>query len=277
LTTHVDTVSRFEWPARAFFGLLLAGSALAAVYAGGVIFASLVAVLAFACAREWHRLVGGARYALPAIATCVSTCAALAWVLTGSAPMWSICFLAVGSVVAAVLARTGGASALWNGVGVLYLGLPALSLVALRVLAAHGMAVVLIIFFTVWITDTGALAGGRFIGGPKLIPRLSPNKTWAGFLAGTVLSVSVVTLVLALRGARVWEAVLLVLALAVSGHGGDLFESWVKRRMGCKDSGGLIPGHGGVLDRLDSTLFAAPLAAALVFVFGLDPLCGGHP
>jgi len=277
LTAGADTVGRFEWPMRAFFGLVLAGSALAAAYAGGVVFASLVAILAFACAREWHRLVGGARYALPTIATCVSTGAALAWLFTGFAPMWSVCFLAIGSAAAAVFARTGGASALWNAAGVVYIGLPALSLVALRVLAAHGIAVVLIVFFTVWVTDTGALAGGRFIGGPKLIPQLSPNKTWAGFMVGTILSVSVVTLFLALRGARVWEAVLLVLALAVSGHGGDLFESWVKRRMGCKDSGGLIPGHGGVLDRLDSTLFAAPLAAALVFVFGLDPLCGGHP
>jgi phosphatidate cytidylyltransferase len=170
-----------------------------------------------------------------------------------------------------------GASPFWNGLGALYIGLPALSLAALRVLAAHGTAAVLLIFFTVWIADTGALAGGRLVGGPKLVPRLSPNKTWAGFVMGTVLSILVVGVFLGLRGGRIWEVVLLVLALAIAGHGGDLFESWVKRRMGCKDSGGLIPGHGGILDRLDSTLFAAPLAALLVFAFGVDPLCGGHP
>jgi phosphatidate cytidylyltransferase len=277
LTIGVDTASRFEWPARALFGVLLAGSALAAIFAGGKVFAVLVAVLAFACAREWHRLVGRARYALPTIATCAATGAALLWAVLASAPLWSVGFLAIGSLAAAILARMTGASPIWNGLGVFYIGLPALSLVALRVLAVHGIAAVLLVFFTVWIADTGALAGGRFIGGPKLVPRLSPNKTWAGFVLGTFLSISVVGLFLGLRGGRIWEVVLLVLALAIAGHGGDLFESWVKRQMGCKDSGGLIPGHGGVLDRLDSTLFAAPLAALLVFAFGVDPLCGGHP
>jgi phosphatidate cytidylyltransferase len=266
-----------EWPARALFGVLLAGIALGALYAGGAVFGLLVAVLAFGCAREWHRLVGGTHYMLPSLATCASIGAALIWVVLASAPAWSVSLLIAGSISAASLARLKGTSAVWNGIGALYIGVPALSLVALRVQAVHGIAALLIIFFTVWITDTGALAGGRFIGGPKLVPQLSPNKTWAGFLVGTALSVSAVTSLLALRGARVWEVALLVLTLAIAGHAGDLFESWVKRRMGCKDSGGLIPGHGGVLDRLDSTLFAAPLAAFLVFVLGVDPLCGGHP
>ena len=277
MTTGVDTASRLEWPARALFGVLLAGIALGALYAGGAVFALLVAALAFGCAREWHRLVGGTYYMLPALATCASIGAALIWVVLAPAPAWSVSLLISGSILAAGLGRLRGTSAVWNGIGALYIGLPALSLVALRVQAVHSIAAVLLIFFTVWTTDTGALAGGRFIGGPKLVPRLSPNKTWAGFLVGTALSVSAVTTLLALRGARVWEVALLVLTLAIAGQAGDLFESWVKRRMGCKDSGGLIPGHGGVLDRLDSTLFAAPLAAFLVFVLGVDPLCGGHP
>ncbi|HEX4158632.1 MAG TPA: phosphatidate cytidylyltransferase [Rhizomicrobium sp.] len=277
MTAGSDTAGRFEWPARALFGVLLAGSALGAIFAGGDVFAALVAGLAFAAAREWHRLMGGRRYALPAIATCVAIGAAISWAVLIPGSLWPVWTLAIGSVAAAFLARVSGVSFLWNGLGTLYLGLPALSLVALRLQALHGIAAVLIVFLTVWIADTGALAGGRFIGGPKLVPRLSPNKTWAGFLVGTTLSVLVVSLCLVLRGGRPWQAVLLVLALSVAGHGGDLFESWAKRRMGRKDSGGLIPGHGGVLDRLDSTLFAAPLAALLVFVFGLDPLCGGHP
>jgi phosphatidate cytidylyltransferase len=276
LTAGVDGTSRFEWSARALFGLLLAVSAVTAIFAGGRIFAVLVAALAFACAREWHRLVGGARFALPAIATCAATGAALLWVILSSAPALSVWFLAVGSIASAILARLTGGPPLWAGVGALYIGLPALSLVALRILAVHGTAAVLLVFFTVWIADTSALAGGRVIGGPKLVPRLSPKKTWAGFLVGTFLSVALVGLFLGSRGGRIWEVVPLVLSIALAGHGGDLFESWVKRQMGRKDSGGLIPGHGGVLDRLDSTLFAAPLVALFVFVFGLDPLCGGH-
>jgi phosphatidate cytidylyltransferase len=80
----------------------------------------------------------------------------------------------------------------------------------------------------------------------------------------------------ALSGGTIWKAALLGLVLAMAGHIGDLFESWMKRRAGRKNSGDLIPGHGGVLDRIDSTLFAAPVAAVLVFVFGLDLLSGGH-
>ena len=257
--------------------MLLAGCALAAVIAGGEVFAVLVAVLVFVCAREWHRLVGGPRYALPTVATCVATGAAILWAVVVPASPWALWFLVIGALAAAILGGVSGSSYFWNGLGPIYLGVPSLSLVALRVSAPHGIAAVMLVFLTVWISDTGALAGGRFFGGPKLVPQLSPNKTWAGFLTGTFLSVALLAIYVWLKGGRFWEAALLVLALALAGHAGDLFESWVKRRMGQKDSGGLIPGHGGVLDRLDSTLFAAPLAATLVFLFGLDPLCGGHP
>lgn len=273
----MDTAGRFEWPARAVFGLLLAGSALGAIYAGGKVFAVLVAFLAFATAREWHRMVGGPRFAVPVFATSVASAAAILLSVLSPGSLWPVWLLLCGCVVTGLLARLAGVSPLWNGLGPLYIGLPALSLVALRLQAVHGVAAVLLVFFTVWISDTGALAGGRLIGGPKLVPSLSPKKTWAGFLVGTALSVLIVGLCIVLRGGRFWQAFALVLALALAGHAGDLFESWVKRRMGCKDSGGLIPGHGGVLDRLDSTLFAAPLAACLVFLFGLDPLCGGFP
>jgi phosphatidate cytidylyltransferase len=277
LPSGVETAGGIEWPARALFGLLLAGSAVAAIFAGGEVFAILVAALAFAAAREWHRLVGGARYALPATITCIAIGAALLCAVLLPASLWPVWLLVLGSISAAFASMMSGGSLLWSGIGPLYLGLPSLSLVALRVQSPRGIAAVLLVLFTVWIADTGALAAGRLIGGPKLVPRLSPNKTWAGFLAGTLLSVVVVGLFLGIRGGRVWEAALLALALALAGHAGDLFESWVKRQMGCKDSGGLIPGHGGVLDRLDSTLFAAPLAALFVFLFGLDPLCGGYP
>jgi phosphatidate cytidylyltransferase len=270
-------LGKFEWPARALFGLLLAATALAAIFAGGQVFAALVAVLAFACAREWHRMVGGPRYAVVVVTTTLAFCGAMVCTLWASPPLWPVGLLALGSAVTAICATKTGASALWNAGGTLYIGIAALALVALRVDAPHGALAIVVVFLAVWTADTGALAGGSLLGGPKLVPRLSPNKTWSGLVSGTLFPVFAVALFIGIHGGAVWKAALLGLVLALAGHAGDLFESWVKRRVGRKNSGGLIPGHGGVLDRLDSTLFAAPLAALLVFMFGLDPLCGGHP
>ncbi|MGH6877397.1 MAG: phosphatidate cytidylyltransferase [Rhizomicrobium sp.] len=273
----LETAGKLEWPVRALFGVLLAATALTGIFAGAYVFATLVAFLGFACAREWHRMVGGPRYLLPVTATIVALGAAVACAVTASGSLWPVWFLGFGSMAAALTAGVSGASPLWNGAGTLYLGIPALSLVLLRTQAPHGSVAVVVVFLAVWVADSGALAGGKLVGGPKFAPRLSPNKTWAGFVAGTVLSAAAVALFVELHGGRWWEAAVLGLGLALAGHGGDLFESWVKRRVGRKNSGGLIPGHGGILDRLDSTLYAAPLAAVLVFVFGFDPLCGGHP
>ena len=274
--TTADAAGRLEWPIRALFGALLAGCAVAALLAGGIVFAALVGLIAVAAAREWHRMVGGAHFA-PPMATVLSVVAALISAEFARHSLWPVWLVAMGSILTALSASSSGASPLWNGVGTLYVGVPALALVALRNDTRAGIAAALVVFVAVWAADTGALLGGRFLRGPKLIPTLSPNKTWAGFLVGTVLSMGAVALYVGSRGGKMWEAALLGLSLALAGHCGDLFESWIKRRGGRKDSGGLIPGHGGVLDRIDSTLFAAPLAALLVFVFGLDPLCGGHP
>jgi phosphatidate cytidylyltransferase len=133
------------------------------------------------------------------------------------------------------------------------------------------------LFVAIWAADTGALLGGRLLRGPKLFPSLSPNKTWAGFLVGSLAAAVCVGFYIAVIGGRPAEGAFVGIALALAGHAGDLFESWLKRRVGRKNSGGLIPGHGGVLDRIDSILFAAPLAALGVLMLGFDPLCGGHP
>jgi phosphatidate cytidylyltransferase len=264
-----------EWSERALFGVPLAGLALAATFAGGPYFAVFIGIVAFAAVREWHRMVSGPRYAFAIAASAIAIAASLGCVLIVRNSQWPLWLLAGGGVLAALCAS--GARPLSNGLGTLYVGVPALSLVALRTHAPQGAWAVLVLFVAVWAADTGALVWGRFLGGPKLFPALSPNKTWAGFIAGTISASAAVTLFVMLFGGRLWQAALLGLVLAITGHSGDLFESWVKRRVGRKNSGGLIPGHGGVLDRVDSTLFAAPLAAVLVFVFGLDLLCGGHP
>jgi phosphatidate cytidylyltransferase len=133
------------------------------------------------------------------------------------------------------------------------------------------MHLVLGIFIAVWLADTGALIGGRLIGGPKLAPKLSPNKTWAGFITGTIAAGIAEAVYVAFLGDSPLSGAIFGIALGLFGHAGDLFESWVKRHFRAKDSGTLIPGHGGVLDRVDSLLLAAPACAIVVTVFGFSP------
>jgi phosphatidate cytidylyltransferase len=272
-----ETADRYEWPARAVFGTLLAASAIGAAVAGGYVFAGFVALVTAVAAREWHRMFSGARYALPIAATAGAIVLALASAIILPGTLWPVWILVIGGMAAALSAWAQGSSPVWNGLGTLYLGVPGLALVLLRTGLQRGLATAFVLFVAVWAADTGALAGGRLLQGPKLIPTLSPNKTWSGLLVGTVAAAACVGLYVALIGGRPVEGALVGAGLALGGHAGDLFESWLKRRVGRKNSGGLIPGHGGVLDRIDSILFAAPLAAFGVFVLGLDPLCGGHP
>jgi phosphatidate cytidylyltransferase len=118
---------------------------------------------------------------------------------------------------------------------------------------------------------------GNLVGGPKLAPVLSPNKTWSGTVGGVAAAAIASAVFIAVIGGDPARAALFGAALSVVAHLGDLFESWVKRRFHLKNSGALIPGHGGVLDRIDSTLAAALALQIAVFVFGLDPLFGARP
>ncbi|MFP5329304.1 MAG: phosphatidate cytidylyltransferase [Alphaproteobacteria bacterium] len=158
-----------------------------------------------------------------------------------------------------------GWGAAWYLSGFAYALLSAVSLLWVRDRADNGIALVLWVFILVWSVDIGAYFAGRAIGGPKLAPAVSPNKTWAGFYGGIVAAAL-------LSGA--WalfsglSPVLLLLAplFAVASQGGDLFESWMKRRAGLKDSGRWLPGHGGVFDRLDGLLPVAILTALAVLL-----------
>jgi phosphatidate cytidylyltransferase len=265
-----------EWPLRAFSGLLLALAVLGSNFAGTYFFAAFVGLIALAGAREWHRMTcGGQSYALEILFTGAAIILALAILVSTTHPAWAAGILAGGALLSALAAYRHGNSVRWNGAGPIYVGVPALCLAALR--GAHGPWVIIGLFITIWSADTGALVFGRFVGGPKLAPGLSPNKTWAGILGGILAPAASLAMYILLLGGSGWSAVFLAVLLALAAHAGDLFESWLKRRVGLKNSGGLIPGHGGVLDRIDSTLFVVPLAAVLVFVFGVDLLCGAHP
>ena len=271
-----------DWVLRPVFGLLLAGLALAAMIGGGAWFAAFIAVVTIAGVREWHRMVRHGRYLHYVVIGALAIAAALALpvVQAGIYPELPLplalalaVLLGAGAVDAAV-AAAAGVPVLWQAAGPLYLGIPAIALYAMRDVPGHGLWLVLMLFLAVWSTDTGALVTGKLIGGPKLAPVLSPNKTWAGFAGGTMLAAATVSgAMLALGGSAVRGA-LFGAVLAMVAHVGDLFESWVKRRVGRKNSGHLIPGHGGVLDRIDSILFAAPAAAAFVFAFGAGSIFG---
>ena len=172
-----------------------------------------------------------------------------------------------GALVAGLIAWRLGASPLWIGLGAAYLALPALALIWLRGLPQLGLQIVVWLLVVVWTTDILAYLVGRNVGGPRLAPSISPGKTWSG-LCGGVLAAALAGAVTAwaIGSERLLHAAGLGGLLAIVSQIGDLIESALKRRAGVKDSGTLIPGHGGVLDRLDGLILAAPVLALLGLV-----------
>jgi phosphatidate cytidylyltransferase len=255
---------------RTLSALVLAPPALLAAWAGGYPFAALVALAAALMCWEWHIMVVGRFLAAGRVA---SVGCLLAAFLAVSLPVLALAVVAAVALATAVLAESGGPSLawrvrLWLGGGVLYAGLPTVALVWLRG-AADGGATVAWLLLAVWATDIGAYAFGRMIGGPLLLPAVSPKKTWAGLVGGMACSGLVGLLAALYLGLGHIMAVTLASGLlAVVAQIGDLFESWVKRRYGVKDSSNIIPGHGGVLDRVDGLLTAAVAVAALTLASG---------
>jgi phosphatidate cytidylyltransferase len=158
-----------------------------------------------------------------------------------------------------------GSSALLSTMGVFYVGLPAVSLIWFRNDPLYGLSAVLLILVTVWATDTGAYFAGRMIGGPRLWPRISPNKTWSGLIGGVSAAGIAAAALAALMtgGVPVGRAAFLGVVLGLVSQAGDLAESALKRERGVKDASGLIPGHGGFMDRVDGLVVAATVAAAI--------------
>ena len=153
--------------------------------------------------------------------------------------------------------------------GLAYIALAGAALLWLRRDPIAGRADVLFLLLVVWAGDIGAYLIGRWIGGPRLAPRISPGKTWSGAAGGLLAAVAAGLLAAhVLSDAATWRAVAVAAVLSVVAQAGDLLESFVKRRLQVKDSGQLIPGHGGLFDRLDSMLAAAPVAALLALTLG---------
>jgi phosphatidate cytidylyltransferase len=153
--------------------------------------------------------------------------------------------------------------------GWLYVVLAGVALLWLRADPVAGRADLLFLLLIIWAGDTGAYLFGRWVGGPRLAPRISPGKTWSGALGGVLAAVAFGLIAAQmLSDVANWRAMVIAAGLSVVAQAGDLLESFVKRRLEVKDSGQLIPGHGGLFDRLDSILAAAPVAALLALFVG---------
>ena len=241
--------------------LLLAPLVLAVLYVGYPAFDLLVAAAVAVMAWEWARLCSRGRFGLSGFvftATVVAAVGVAAIGLHGTA----ILLLPGGALlVGALVAMRSGRTALWTAAGVLAVGITGIALVWLRA-APDGLAIALWFLVAVWTTDIAAFFVGRAIGGPRLAPSISPNKTRAG-LAGGVAGAAIWSALWALwtDAGQAGTLALVGAGTAVLAQLGDLGESLVKRRFGAKDAGTLIPGHGGLLDRVDGIMGAAPIVA----------------
>lgn len=245
---------------RTVSGIVLAVVALGLTYGGGWGFVALVTIAAALMSWEWSRIVRGASFDAACLVHALAAAAAPVLTFTGQT-----LFASVGLLIAAlvVLVLTFGRSTLLSCLGVFYVGLPAMALVSLRSDQAYGLGAVMFVLLVVWTVDTGAFIGGRSIGGPKLWPAVSPNKTWAGFVCGVGGGVLIGIAIALWLQAPVVHMSLVALGLGVVSQGGDLAESALKRHFGVKDASALIPGHGGVMDRVDGVVAAATLAAVI--------------
>ena len=245
---------------RALVGVAMVAVALAAVWFGDVAFWLLCSVLGIVMLGEWAGLhatsPGPKRLAQYALSVPL---AAMIPVLPFGAGFFTLGLLAGAAFFVVIVTRLPALAR-----GIFYVGLPIMALLVIR-RQEEGIVFTVWALALVWTCDIGAYFAGRFIGGPKLAPTISPNKTWAG-LAGGVMLASLFAAFMHFRYGLPLRLTLATPVLAVLAQGGDLYESWLKRRAGVKDSGTLLPGHGGVLDRLDGLVPVAPAAALLILL-----------
>ena len=245
---------------------VLAPLALVAAYIGGLPFAVLWGIAALVVLWEWMTLVVGPNYRLLVLSCAAAIAVAdfLAWL---GRPVTALFMVGLGALAGAIFAPSE--RRLWVIAGAGYAGGMVLAPVFLRADAGFGFAVILLFFAIVWTTDVLGYFAGRAFGGPKLWPAVSPKKTWSGAIAGTVGAVAVALLVAAQFGSFDRIAIIAVaLLLSIMAQAGDLFESWVKRRFDAKDSIHIIPGHGGVMDRLDGFWAAAVVGCVVGLLRG---------
>ena len=244
---------------RAASAVVLGLPVLLAAYLGSPVFELMIAAAAAVLAWEWFQLCGGGLprtfgYALAAVLLIAVAAAA------GLGIWQAIGALVIGTLALLLVSRGQP----WLSGGTIYLGLPCVALIWLRNDGSAGRDVVFWLMIVVWAADTGAYIAGRLIGGPRLAPSVSPNKTWAGLAGGVGLAAATSAGFAGASGQTSLFAPTAVGAvMGFAAQAGDLAESWVKRKFGVKDTSALIPGHGGLLDRVDGLLMVV-LVVALI-------------
>ncbi len=248
--------------------LILAPIALWCVWAGDLWFVILIAIVATAGGGEWRRISGlDGRGVGP-----VLVIGPLFVVLAAEAmvPAAGLVAMAVAMLVAAAAFGMPWQQRRWAVLGLFHVSVGAVAMLLLRQWPDVGRDLVFFLLAAVWLSDIGGYVVGRIIGGAKLVPRISPGKTWAGAVGSLGFSAVGGALFALFTGVEVVSAVWVAGGLSVAAQIGDLFESWIKRQFGVKDSGASIPGHGGVLDRVDGVLLAAPTFAVIVMLTGVE-------
>ena len=246
---------------RVLSAVVLAPLALFTAYLGGWPFALFWGAAALAILWEWITLVVGPAYRLM-FSSCGAALVIAGFVAWLGRPVAALLMVGLGALAAAVFAPPE--RRLWVSIGVGYGGVMLLAPMFLRADSTYGFVVIVLLFAIVWTTDILGYFAGRAFGGPKLLPAVSPKKTWSGAIVGAAGAMIIALLVVGLFGSFNSLAIIIIaLVLSVLAQVGDLFESWVKRQFGAKDSSRLIPGHGGVMDRLDG-FWAAAFVACLI-------------
>ena len=246
---------------RIFSALILAPIVLGAVFFGDPAYNLLIAVIGSAMAWEWEHMITGKT---SAVAVILASTATMISFVGATVPALSLGIIAV----AALLVYVKSGKKLLLSFGVFYICIPVMSLIYIGYTnMEYSFEMVLWLMFVVWATDIGGYVFGKSLGGPKLLPKISPKKTWSGLLGG-MLFACIVSYFFVLVMNQHFEGhlsmpffVISSAVLAVISQMGDLFESRIKRYLDIKDSSNLIPGHGGIFDRVDGLLFAAPVVA----------------
>jgi phosphatidate cytidylyltransferase len=261
---------------RVISSLVLGPIALGAIWVGGWPFRILVLAAAAVLAWEWVHLRGLVVRRWPGFVIPAVLLLAVAAMMFGATRAATGILLMAGYITAALAAPPPGqvgAGRRWLAGGVPYIGIAAMALLALREAPGAGPGDLLFVVAVVWASDIGAYLAGRLVGGPKLAPRISPTKTVAGAIGGLAASLAAgMAVAQYFAPAPVASIALAASVLGIAAQAGDLFESWIKRACSVKDSSQLIPGHGGLLDRVDGLLAATPVALILAMISRPAPL-----
>ena len=260
---------------RVVSAVILAPIVLSAIFFGDLAFDILMACLGALMAWEWENMIKGNE---SFVAVSLTLMASMVVFIGQSNPLLAL--LVVGAFALFLYVKTK--KQLLLSFGAVYIGLPLLSMMYIAYFSDSGEGdlnysymYILWLLFVVWATDIGGYVVGKSVGGPKLAPKISPKKTWSGLLGGMAFS-SMITYGFVITMNHYYEATLSMKFLVISSvvlafisQVGDIFESRIKRYLDIKDSSNLIPGHGGIFDRVDGLLFAAPVVAVFVLLMNL--------